>query len=81
VTISGKTLPTPTPTPIPCLFGCIQPPKDCEIKGYQARLDGMRLYVMPGDEIYPGQQADVWFCREQDARSAGWLHWTPQGPE
>jgi len=81
VTVSGRVLPTPTPTPIPCLHGCIQPPKGCVIKGYQARLDGMKLYVTPDDEIYPVQQADVWFCREQDARNAGWRRWTPRGPE
>jgi len=81
VTISGRTLPTPTPTPIPCLHGCIQPPKGCKIKGYRARLDGLKLYVLPGDEIYAVQQADTWFCREQDARNEGWLHWTPTGPE
>ncbi len=81
VTISGQPLPTPTPTPIPCLYGCIQPPSHCKIKGYQARLDGLKLYVLPEDEIYLMQQADVWFCREQDARNAGWRHWTPKGPE
>jgi len=81
VTISGQPLPTPTPTPIPCLLGCIQPPAHCKIKGYQARLDGLKLYVLPEDEIYPLQQADVWFCREQDARNTGWRHWTPSGPE
>jgi len=81
VTISGQPLPTPTPTPIPCLYGCIHPPAHCKIKGYQARLDGMKLYVLPEDEIYPMQQADVWFCREQDARNMGWQHWTPDGPE
>ena len=41
----------------------------------------MKLYVLPEDEIYPMQQADVWFCREQDARNMGWQHWTPDGPE
>ena len=81
ITISGELLPTPTPTPIPCLRGCTQPPKGCAIKAYRARLDGMKLYVTPEDEIYAVQQADVWFCREQDARGAGWLHWTPNGPE
>ncbi len=81
VTISGKMLPTPTPTPIPCIYGCIHPPSGCVIKGYQARLDGMKIYVMPGDEIYATRQAEVWFCREEDARHAGWLHWTPRGPK
>ena len=81
VTISGRVLPTPTPTPIPCLFGCIHPSPGCRIKGYRARLDGMKIYVMPQDEIYSMQQAEVWFCREQDARNAGWLHWTPRGPK
>ncbi len=81
VTVSGKILPTPTPTPIPCLHGCVQPPTGCKIKGYAARLDGMKLYVLPGDEIYAAQRADTWFCREQDARNDGWLHWTPTGPE
>ena len=81
MTISGRVLPTPTPTPIPCLQGCVEPPSQCKIKAYTARLDGMKLYVMPGDEIYPVQRAELWFCREQDALNNGWLHWTPQGPE
>ncbi len=80
VTISGKVLPTPTPTPIPCLQGCSQPPEGCVIKGYRARLDGMKLYVLPGDAIYAMQRGEVWFCREQDAMNAGWVRWTPQGP-
>ena len=81
VTISGTPLPTATPTPILCLYGCIQPPKGCEVKAFQARLDGERLYVIPGDEIYSMQRADVWFCKEEDARKLGWKHWTPQGPQ
>jgi hypothetical protein len=81
MTISGKMLPTPTPTPILCQQGCQQPPPGCEIKAYVARLDGMKLYVTPIDDIYAMQQAKMWFCREQDARAAGWRHWTPNGPE
>ena len=81
VTISGEPLPTPTPTPIPCRQGCSQPPAGCVVKGYRARLDGMKLYVLPGDEIYAMQRGETWFCREQDAIAAGWAHWTPQGPE
>lgn len=80
VTISGRPLPTATPTPFPCRNGCSQPPPGCVIKGYHARLDGMRIYVVPRDEIYSVQQADVWFCRERDALDSGWLHWTPRGP-
>jgi len=79
--ISGRLLPTPTPTRIPCLHGCMQPPSGCVVKGYHARLDGMKLYVMPGDEIYDLPQAAIWFCRQQDARDADWLHWTPTGPK
>lgn len=79
--ISGRLLPTPTATPIPCLHGCVQPPSGCAIKGYHARLDGMKLYVTPEDEIYALPQADIWFCRQQDARDSGWLHWTPTGPK
>ncbi len=80
-TISGQLLPTPTPTPLPCLQGCIQPPSGCAIKAYRARLDGMKLFVTPEDEIYAMQSAELWFCREQDARQQGWRHWTPNGPE
>ncbi len=80
VTISGQVLPTPTPTPIPCLHGCVQPPPGCVIKAYHARLDGMKLYVTPGDEIYGVQRAELWFCRQMDATAAGWRRWTPDGP-
>jgi LysM repeat protein len=81
VTISGTPLPTATPTPILCQYGCVEPPSGCKIKGYQARMDGERLYVLPDDDIYPLQQASVWFCREEDAIKLGWKHWTPRGPE
>ena len=81
VTISGEVLPTPTPTPIPCLQGCQQPVAGCVVKAYTARLDGVKLYVMPGDEIYARQQPETWFCREQDARAHGWKHWTTTGPK
>ena len=81
MTISGKLLPTPTPTPIPCTQGCRQAKAGCKVKAYRARLDGYKLYVLPGDAIYATQQADFWFCREQDARAQGWVHWTPSGPE
>jgi len=81
MTISGRLLPTPTPTPIPCRQGCAQPPSGCVVKGYRARLDGMKLYVLPDDAIYPVQRGTIWFCREQDAVNAGFLHWTPKGPE
>lgn len=80
ISISGRPLPTPTPTPRLCTTGCTTPPPSCEIRGYYARLDGMRIYVVPRDEIYARQQADVWFCRERDALNAGWLHWTRRGP-
>jgi hypothetical protein len=44
-------------------------------------MDGERRYVLPDDDIYPLQQASVWFCREEDAIKLGWKHWTPRGPE
>jgi LysM repeat protein len=81
VTISGRVLPTATPTPRPCLEGCRQPPPGCEIKGIVAQLDGTRLYLLPDDELYNLRTADLWFCRAVDAQNAGWLHWTPSGPE
>jgi LysM repeat protein len=81
VTISGRVLPTATPTPRPCLEGCRQPPPGCDIKGIVAQLDGTRLYLLPEDELYNLRTADLWFCREQDAQNAGWLHWTPSGPQ
>ncbi|HHB91486.1 MAG TPA: LysM peptidoglycan-binding domain-containing protein [Anaerolineae bacterium] len=81
VTISGKPLPTPTPTPIPCMQGCIQPPEGCVVKGFRARLDGMKLYVLPEDAIYPVQRGETWFCREEDAIAAGFVRWTPSGPK
>lgn len=80
VTISGQVLPTATPTPVPCLQGCKYPVAGCEIKAFAARLDGVKLYLLPGDEIYPRRQADLWYCREQDAHADGWRHWTPNGP-
>ncbi|MCD6290490.1 MAG: LysM peptidoglycan-binding domain-containing protein [Anaerolineae bacterium] len=79
-TVSGRPLPTPTPTPLRCVNGCEKQLPGCEIKGVVARLDGTRLYLLPGDALYPREAADVWFCREEDARRAGWRHWTPYGP-
>lgn len=80
VTVSGRVLPTATPTPLPCLQGCREPPPDCRIKAFYARLDGLPLYVVPGDVLYPRIEAERWFCREEDARTAGWVRWTPWGP-
>jgi hypothetical protein len=80
VTVSGRVLPTPTPTPLPCRQGCREPPPGCRIKAFYARLDDMPLYVLPEDALYPRVQADWWFCREDDARMAGWVRWTPWGP-
>lgn len=80
ITVSGRLLPTPTPTPIPCLEGCHTPPPGCDIKGVIARLDGTRFYLLPSDDPYDVRTADVWFCREEDARAAGWQRWTPFGP-
>jgi len=81
VTISGRLLPTPTPTPVPCRSGCREPVPGCVIKGVIARLDGTRMYLLPEDELYYRRSADVWFCREEDARRAGWRRWTPYGPK
>ncbi len=78
--LSGQPLPTPAPTPILCSLGCATPPPGCRIKAYRARLDGMPLYVLPEDPIYPLPRAELWFCREEDAQAAGWVHWTPAGP-
>lgn len=80
ITVSGRLLPTATPTPIPCIEGCRNPPPGCDIKGVIARLDGIRFYLIPSDDPYDVRAADVWFCREEDAREAGWQHWTPFGP-
>lgn len=80
VTVSGRVLPMATPTPLPCLQGCREPPPDCRIKAFYARLDGLPLYVLPDDALYPRVQADMWFCREVDAQAAGWVRWTPWGP-
>ena len=81
VNIVGTPLPTVTPTPIHCLYGCINPPKGCEIKGFQTKVDGLKLYALPEDDIYNLRRAEVWFCREEDAVRLGWKHWTPKGPE
>lgn len=80
VTISGEVLPTATPTPLPCLDGCPRPPPGCQIKGIIARLDGTRMYLLPDDEPYPRLEADIWFCREEDAVRSGWVRWTVYGP-
>ncbi len=80
VTISGRPLSTATPTPLRCVNGCEKPPPGCEIKAVIARLDGTRLYLLPEDPLYPWRAADLWFCREEDARRAGWHRWTPYGP-
>lgn len=80
VTVSGRVLPTATPTPRPCVQGCKQRSDACPIKAYRARLDGARLYVVPGDDLYPLVEADLWFCREEEVQAAGWVRWTPSGP-
>jgi len=81
VTASGQLLPTPTPTPLPCVNGCAQAFPGCQIKGILARLDGVKLYALPGDELYPLREADLWFCRVEDAERLGWRRWTVFGPE
>lgn len=86
VTISGRILPTPTPTPTPtatprpCLNGCRKPSPGCEIKGFTSQLDGIQMYVLPSDDLYPVGQADLWFCDPVDAEQAGWKRWTEWGP-
>ncbi len=80
VTVSGRVLPTATPTPRPCVQGCKQRSDVCQIKAFRARLDGARLYVMPGDDLYPVVEADLWFCREEEVQAEGWARWTPAGP-
>ncbi len=80
-TISGRKLPTPTPTPIRCPEGCQTQLPGCTIKAVVARLDNARYYLLPEDPLYPQREADRWFCREEDARRAGWLRWTPYGLE
>lgn len=80
VTVSGRVLPTATPTPRPCLQGCKKRSEECQIKAFRARLDGARLYALPDDGLYPLAEAELWFCREQDAQAAGWVRWTPAGP-
>ncbi len=81
VTASGRVLPTPTPTPRPCPNGCPQPFPGCQIKGIVARLDGAKLYALPEDEIYALTEADLWFCRIEDAQRLGWQRWTVFGPK
>ncbi len=80
VTVSGRVLPTATPTPRPCVQGCKQRNDECQIKAFRARLDGTKLYVLPADDLYLLAEADLWFCREEEAQAAGWVHWTPAGP-
>ncbi len=86
VTISGRYLPTatptttPTPTPRPCTQGCQYVHPGCDIKGFEARIDGERMFLLPEDELYRRRQADLWFCNEEDAKNAGWRRWTDFGP-
>ncbi|NOX60932.1 MAG: LysM peptidoglycan-binding domain-containing protein [Chloroflexi bacterium] len=80
MTVSGHLLPTSTPTPLPCREGCIDPPEGCFVKGVIARLDETRLYVLPEDELFDRREADLWFCRVEDAEAAGWVRWTRYGP-
>jgi len=86
VTISGRILPTPTPTPTPtatprpCYSGCREPIPGCEIKGFTSQLDGIRMYVLPSDDLYPIGEAELWFCDPLDAEQAGWKRWTEWGP-
>ncbi len=80
VTVSGRVLPTATPTPPPCVQGCKGPPAECRIKAFRARLDGTPMYVLPGDELYPRVEADLWFCQESEVRQAGYVRWTTSGP-
>lgn len=80
VTVSGRVLPTATPTPRPCVQGCKQGNEECQIKAFRARLDGTKLYVLPGDDFYPLAEADLWFCREDEVQADGWVRWTATGP-
>ncbi len=86
VTVSGRILPTPTPTPTPtatprpCLEGCREPLSGCAIKGFTSQIDGIRMYMLPGDDLYLIREAETWFCDAVDAEQAGWQRWTDWGP-
>jgi len=60
-----------------CMYGCINPPPGCRIKGNISFDTNEKIYHLPSDEFYNQTEIDTdygerWFCTSAEAEASGW---------